>query len=277
MDMETSTKQTSLFTEGNATSSQEGSHASHTQTQESDLERRMIDISGRRCLEQYERFNHVGSWGKTFAALLIGMEGWYSMRCRLTWRLKGTKSSRFYFQLVPSTHHTDEIESGLWLTPSTIDIGERSEESWRKRMEYRKNIGRNGAGPGCLSEQVALTKDYSNPVGYITNTMLPTPRARAAGGNCSNNRGKGNLEDKIAEIMLPTPTTRDYKGARSKEALAKAGRNETNSLPDAFSQTGKSSQLNPLFVEEMMGFPPNWTLSPFQNGETNPSKRTETP
>lgn len=67
--------------------------------------------------------------------------------------------------------------------------------------------------------------------------------------------------------MLPTPTTRDYKGARSQEALNKAGRNENNSLPDAFAQPGKTSQLSPLFVEEMMGFPKNWTASPFQSGE----------
>jgi len=67
--------------------------------------------------------------------------------------------------------------------------------------------------------------------------------------------------------MLPTPTTRDYKGARSQEALDKAGRNETNSLPDAFCKPGKTSQLSPLFVEEMMGFPKNWTASPFQSGD----------
>jgi hypothetical protein len=28
------------------------------------------------------------------------------------------------------------------------------------------------------------------------------------------------------------------------------------------------SQLNPLFVAEMMGFPPDWTILPFQSGET---------
>lgn len=32
-------------------------------------------------------------------------------------------------------------------------------------------------------------------------------------------------------------------------------------------QTGTTSQLNPLFVAEMMGFPPDWTVSPFLNGE----------
>ena len=77
--------------------------------------------------------------------------------------------------------------------------------------------------------------------------------------------------------MLPTPTTRDYKGARSEEALEAAGRNETNSLPDAFAQSGKTSQLSPLFVEEMMGFPKNWTALPFQSGEENQLKHMETP
>jgi hypothetical protein len=31
--------------------------------------------------------------------------------------------------------------------------------------------------------------------------------------------------------------------------------------------TGKTSQLSPQFVEEMMGFPKGWTASPFQSGE----------
>ncbi len=40
---------------------------------------------------------------------------------------------------------------------------------------------------------------------------------------------------------------------------------------------GGNSLLNPLFVEEMMGFPTCWTLSPFRSGENNPSRPTETP
>ena len=33
---------------------------------------------------------------------------------------------------------------------------------------------------------------------------------------------------------------------------------------------GRTSQLNPRFVAEMMGFPPDWTTLPFQNGGSNP-------
>jgi site-specific DNA-cytosine methylase len=39
---------------------------------------------------------------------------------------------------------------------------------------------------------------------------------------------------------------------------------------------GKTSQLNPRFVAEMMGFPVNWTELPFQSGELKASKPTET-
>tara|TARA_R100000388_G_C7161306_1_gene119363 strand:- start:187 stop:597 length:411 start_codon:yes stop_codon:yes gene_type:complete len=93
--------------------------------------------------------------------------------------------------------------------------------------------------------------------------LLPTPTTDER--DAKYKQGGTNLRAAIK--MLPTPTTRDYKGARSKEALMKAGRHETNSLPDAFAQHGKSSQLSPLFVEEMMGFPKNWTASPFLDGD----------
>ena len=43
-----------------------------------------------------------------------------------------------------------------------------------------------------------------------------------------------------------------------------------DNLADQFAQPGKSSQLNPRFVAEMMGFPTNWTELPFLNGEQNP-------
>lgn len=36
-----------------------------------------------------------------------------------------------------------------------------------------------------------------------------------------------------------------------------------------FHQTGKTSQLNPRFVAEMMGFPPDWLELPFINTDKN--------
>jgi len=40
---------------------------------------------------------------------------------------------------------------------------------------------------------------------------------------------------------------------------------------------GGTSHLNPQFVAEMMGFPTDWTILPFQSGETKASKDTEMP
>jgi len=68
--------------------------------------------------------------------------------------------------------------------------------------------------------------------------------------------------------MWPTPTTREYKGARSQEAMEKSGRNPmTNTLSDAVEaqsdyQTPKgklAGSLNPEWVEWLMGFPTGWT------------------
>ena len=193
-------------------------HANHTAQQVSDLEKKMTATSGRKCLEQFEKLNRSGLWAKTFAGLLIGMEGWYSTKCRLIWKMKGTKSSRFYFQLAPSTLHTEGIEFGLLPTPKAMEI-EEDYAMWRKRMVASgnpKNMGKTNPNLGTLAR----------------NLMLPTPMASDAGTKLT--------------------------GLENQDSLTKRARK----------MTGKTSQLNPLFVEEMMGFPENWTALPFQNGET---------
>lgn len=216
--MKTSPKQTSLFGEEKLTSSQVDSLANRTVTQEVDLERKMTATSGRKCLERFEKFSQVGLWEKTFVGLLVGMKGWSSKRCKLTWKMKGTKYNRFYFQLAPSELPTEGIEFGLLPTVTTDSVNNR-----------KKKYNQGG-----------------KPLSMVINQLIPTPMAT------------------------------DYKGGRTTEALKKSGRSENNNLQDFFHQPGKTSQLSPLFVAEMMGFPPNWTTLPFQNGEVNQSKDSET-
>jgi hypothetical protein len=79
--------------------------------------------------------------------------------------------------------------------------------------------------------------------------------------------------------MLPTPTTALTKHS-DKEAYWKNRKDKGRQQDLAMvvhNQVGYNSQLNPQFVLEMMGFPPDWTELPFLNGETNPSKPEETP
>jgi len=226
----TSPKQTSLFTEEKLTSSQGDSHASHTAQQASDLERKMTATSGRRCLEQYEKFNRPTSWQKTFAASLIGTGEWYSTKCRLIWKLKATRSHRFYFQLVPSTLPTEGIESGLYrgLLPTVAAMDSTGIKNLRK--------------DATVSE-----------VGY--HSMSLTHFAVAG--------------------LLPTPAASDYNAMGNQPNWE--GSDLVSMIHKQTNQPGKTSQLNPLFVAEMMGFPPDWLELPFLSSETNQSKPTGTP
>ena len=87
--------------------------------------------------------------------------------------------------------------------------------------------------------------------------------------------------------LLPTPKVQDCRHAKRDRSKSNLGE-EMSEL--AYRQTGQTSQLNPLFVEEMMGFPTGWILTPFlkesqhpdgpkptTGGRSRPSKPTETP
>jgi len=306
---------------------QEGSHANPIQRQENDLEKQMTDTSGRKCLERFERLPRPGLWAKTYAALLIGMEGWYSTKCRLTWKLVGTKSNRFFFQLAPSTLPTEGIGFGLLPTPKATEI-EENYDDWKARMKASgnpKNVGKTTANIGTMAvsgllptptvmdtNQGDLDKidqrrirakqtskngnGFGITIGELANRgLLPTPisseihhaervkKLKESGAETMASRKLGasrpnGLMDFLDfNQMLPTPTTRDANGIEHSPSQ----KNKSRLAPDIatmYEQThGKTSQLNPRFVLEMMGFPPDWTELPFQSGETNQSKQQETP
>jgi hypothetical protein len=340
--MKTSPKQISLFTEDELTSSQVDSPASPTQWQASDLEKTMSDTSGQRCLERFEKFSRHGLWAKTFSALLIGQEGWYSTRCRLTWKLKGTKYNRMYFQLVPSTHRTEETEFGLLLkTPSAMDS--YSENLTKKEQKF----GNSGTlaqevqsgfiyQRGLLPTPTAIQREHPERVQALKETgvtsmfsrangearpnsiidhlqfhgMLPTPTAmdstNATATMKSSQVKEGSMHSvtlcrAMAMGMLPTPRAQEIENSKQRikenridsiTTMAKLGMLPTPQAADggklggnenqdsltkrARLETGTTSQLNPQFVMEMMGFPPDWTELPFLNGETSQSKQEAT-
>ena len=282
--METSQKQISLFGEEKLTSSPEDSLVSPIQWQESEKAKKMRDTSGRRCLEQLERFSRVGLWGRMFLASLIGQEDWFSTKCKLIWKLKDTKSSRLYCQLAVSMLPTEDIESGLLPTVTASDI--RDGSSMRTDNNMKKG-GRHGVSLHHLSYAGLLptpkTKMINCPSEQKRNTpnlesmkimkLLPTPNQRDWKGRT----GSGWKEQSsLPNRMLPTPTAiSDPKGGctrpnpkRQNDTLAHAMHGQSNA------KLGTTSQLNPRFVAEMMGFPVDWTELPFQNGETNQSKHT---
>jgi len=107
-------------------------------------------------------------------------------------------------------HPIEEKEFGLWLTPSTIDIGERSEESMQKRLDWRKTIGRNGTGAGCLAEQMQWSGE-GDPVGYLTTekqvpdneTFFHTPNTTGMDG------GSNSRKALRKRLQWPTPLSRE--------------------------------------------------------------------
>ncbi len=112
--------------------------------------------------------------------------------------------------------------------------------------------------------------------------LLPTPMStdihhakrvtelKEAGGETFHSRANGETRPNgLTDFLdfnglLLTPNARDWKGAQGR--AYKEGKMD---LPmQVCRQTdGRTSQLNPLFVQDMMGFPSDWLVSPFQGGE----------
>ena len=224
----------SLRGEGRLTYSQEGFLASHFQRQESEGERKMTVISGRKCFEQYERYNRVGLSVK----MLLESSQWYNPVMKLQWKVKPLCLKRL-------TRKRYSNKSTL-SRPYAEILSVRDIPS--SRLLFR------------LVPSVRL-------IGGIGFGLLPTVQTQGL-KTCRN--GKTVFADLS---LLPTPQARDWKGISIAEGKRMRGEKTSfgSTLPDLVRRvTGKTSQLNPLFVAEMMGFPPDWTVSPFVDGDKNP-------
>ncbi len=118
---------------------------------------------------------------------------------------------------MPVMPETDGLQSELienLPTPTTMDhLPPRSQEALKKQM--------NGSRKGRT--QLGTLREAVNP-----------------------------KSQEMFKKMLPTPTSRDYKG-RQKEGYRERGYGPN--LPDALTHTGNDGVLNPRFIEMMMGFP----------------------
>lgn len=241
-------KQISLFTNQELTSLQVGFHASHFQLPDSERVHRTNAIYGRRCLEQYAKLNRHSSWEKMLPELLIGTGVWCSNRCRLTLSMKGTRYKRIYFLLRAWVPRMPGIESGLLPTVTAMMPGDVDMEKLDLRRAKCKLQKKNGNGFGPNLNELAKKG------------LLPTPTTSLGGANhksgCVRREHGVNLIGTIKSLM-PTPIVSDWKGSKIKRK-GKSQLSET---------IGASSQLNPLFVMDMMGFPTDWTVLPFLNGE----------
>ena len=264
-----------------STSSQEVFHASPFPLPAGERVRRTAVTSGLTCSVPFTRSGPVGLLVRT----LVASSRWYSPARRLTWdvsplcserislytvsgrntssrpsavilSVKDIPSSRCLFRLVPSVPRTEGTVSGLLPTPIASDFKVR--------------------GPG--SQQKGLPE-------IIREMLLPTPTATEIHHwqrvERWKRQGRTSMHETEDGEKNPNGLTDflDFHGLLpTLEHIGRKGKNpRQGGLPDFFAQTGRSFQLNPLFVSEMMGFPTSWTVLPFLPGGSSPSRDTGTP
>lgn len=108
-----------------------------------------------------------------------------------------------------------------------------------------------------LGTRVRLTKESG--CGY----MLPTPTKSQYGYQINpGGKPRPSLNTMARRNMWPTPTKRDHKDSPGMVAQRKDGKSRLDTLPRVVfrqEQTKIGGQLNPVWVEWLMGWPLGWT------------------
>ena len=170
------------------------------------------------------------------------------MRCVLTWKILGIKSRPILYLRAQSMRHTEEKEFGLLPTVKLTDAHPQ------RILTNGKNISQTtGTQYGLHLTQMAASG------------MLPTPTAMDSTNATANMKStqvkEGSMHSMtltrmMSEGMLPTPTAQIIKHGHSDKYWDNQIGNRQMDLAMWNAETnGKTSQLNPRFVAEMMGFP----------------------
>lgn len=232
----------------------------------------MTVTSGLKCCELYRKSGPLGS----LVRMLLESSAWRSTRCYLTWKASATPARRLLFRLVPSTPRTEGTGSQLWPTPVSGRPDQRMSESQEARhsrslmqeVQVRAGLWPTPTARDCKG---ANSMEHLNREGKRNHTdqlanavkLWPTPSASDCGRTAINpiltsngtirhrNKTGGQSYARLDQVaaMFPTPTGR-------------CGKSESNSKTrqgSADLQTTVGGQLNPTWVEWLMGFPLGWT------------------
>lgn len=173
-----------------------------------------------------------------------------------TWPRSGTMRNGSVYQRRPLVRLTDVTDSSLWPTPVAHDDGKTPEAhmAMKQRMPGgpRQTIT-------SLNVMVKAIEQGKYP------QLWPTPRSSDA-----DRGGRGDLIQAVRGNpnshyrMYPTPTVpnggRSPKGGMSLTGMTLDGKKRQVDLAHFVRQSdGVSGQLNPTWVEWLMGFPLGWT------------------
>ena len=176
--------------------------------------------SGPSSPDSFASLDPDGSWRKTCQGYSqVTLDGSLE-RFSETWPRAGMTRSGTAYQRVPLAPLTDATASGSWPTPDTHQGGRTLHN-----VEYR---GRSAYSADGVKRTISLEHAAR---------MWPTPRAEHDSGR---HRGQPDTLHSAVK-MWPTPTTDRYSGLQSHGCNAILG------------------QLNPTWVEWLMGYPLGWT------------------
>ena len=260
------------------TSYQEASLVNPSVVQDIKKELKTLDTSTHTSVEESKNVNQELFSSKTLKELSQAKqqkENQFSTMCLKTWKDWVTEQRQEYSQRVKSASLIREKESSSWATPNTMDM--LPPKDYNASMKQAQGIRKNREKPSNLREQVnpESVQAYKDAMNY------PTPRTSDAeggrietiveDGTFKSKRHKSNqtfgakLRDAVE--TFPTPTARDWKDTPGTKTFrdmslpkmiygCKKGyqgdqiKNNTN---------GKSLELNPSWVEQLMGLQVGWT------------------
>ena len=211
--------------------------------------KKIQDTSGQSILDLSKSCNQLGLLEKTLVDTLNSVSTPYLR----TWRVKVTPQGRLVFQLRASVRTTKEKESGLWLTPSTTVISNRSPEAMEKRKKFRESIGRKTVNPGNLAEQIQYGNKTTDMKMWSTPQSTDGTRVNQIRhpSELSEKAKKGGCSNLREQVMWRTP---DNMAGRPTGKMQKMLGNH----PEVRKPLGGGT-LNPMWVEWLMGYPPGFT------------------
>ena len=204
--------------------------------------------------------------------------------CKLTWKENITKSGNSYYRLLPSMQSTEETESSLLPTPTAQQHGTSQNGKRKDGTTYKQagkpslhTMARHNLWPTPTSmnggEKIAPShKDGSH--GWNTGAAVqdslsdnptklwPTPTVHGNYNKKGISKKSGDGLATAVNRMWPTPMAHEARLGYQDRSRGKKGTQEsltTKVINNLGGRKSVSGQLNPAWVEWLMGFPVGWT------------------
>jgi DNA-cytosine methyltransferase len=151
------------------------------------------------------------------------------------------------FVLPASAFGAPHRRERLFVAGCREDVANAISRRWE--TEWITGMGRTMEEWGNPSNMSPKTK---NAGACFKGIMWPTPRASSHTSPCIH--GEGGLDIQTTVKLWPTPAAQDGKNSTLPQS-----QKERDTIPGAVIKQGQEGQLNPDWVECLMGFPIGWT------------------